>query len=741
MADATKTLQIIIDAKDNATSVLDGFSKKMDTFSANVSKVGRSMALIGAAPTAALAGASKAAIDFESSFAGVRKTVDASEAEFTQLAQNFRNISKETPLAVTDLNRIGEIAGSLGISGVDNLTKFTKTIAQIGITTNLTEEEAAMSFGRIANIMQEPIKNVDRMGATVVDLGNKFAATERDITDFSERIAGAAKISGLSTKDVFGISTAMASVGIEAEAGGTAVQKVLLSIKKSIATGNSDLEIYAKTAGITGEQFKKAWETSPGEAFTAFVMGLGKQGDKAITTLSDLGLEDQRLIRSFLSLSNAGDLINKSMNSAGDAWSKNTALTTEAEKRYATTASQVQIFKNNIFDLGITIGSFLLPAINKIFKAIKPFVEKIASFAQEHPKLIVGMIILGTIIGALGAALIVVAAILPGLMTLFGAIGAVIGVLAGPVGIIVVGILAIAAAAIFLIKKFELWDDIKRIVGNFIQHLKEMPGTILTFFEEASTNIQTFVTNTINFFKQLPDQIGAFIEKLFIQDIPYAVGFLAGWIVTNLPLLIDNIIKWFEELPSNILNVFTRIYDSVVAKMTEMVLWLMITFLALPGQIKSWINSIPNIVSGIFESAKKAVLDKMSEMFDGVSEWWGKIKGVLESIQNAANKAIDSVKKGFEAGKGKVSFQHGGFVPGSYNTAVPAILHGGERIIPRVGTDVNPGMGGGGGGSSVNINISGSFNLDSDTRVQEFADKVIRIIGRQNELAGKGIGV
>ncbi len=101
-------------------------------------------------------------------------------------------------------------------------------------------------------------------------------------------------------------------------------------------------------------------------------------------------------------------------------------------------------------------------------------------------------------------------------------------------------------------------------------------------------------------------------------------------------------------------------------------------------------------------------------------------------------KWITDSGKANTSGGGGASFQHGGFIPGAFNQAVPAVLHGGERVVPRMGVDVNNG---GGGGGNITINISGQYQLDSDSRMSEFADMVIQKLNRQNELAGKGVSV
>lgn len=367
-------IQIIVEAKDKATKALGNISKslgaageKMRRSSLMISDSAKiASTAVGGTLVAAIGASVKAAIDFEDSFAGIRKTVDASEADFRRLAQNIRSLAKETPTTTTDLNRIGELAGQLGVSGVANLTKFIDTIAKISVTTNLTTESASLDFARIATVMEEPIDNIDRMASIVVDLGNNFATTEMDIVEFAKRIAGAGAISGLATSDIFAIGTAMSTVGIQAEAGGTAVQKVLLSMKDAAVGTGEGLATFAETAGMSASQFTKAFQDDAAGAFEAFVLGLSEAGDDAILILDDLELKDQRLLRAFLSLAESGDILTKTLNKSNDAWVENSALTTEAEKRFETTASQIVIARNKINDLAISIGEKLLPHVNTL---------------------------------------------------------------------------------------------------------------------------------------------------------------------------------------------------------------------------------------------------------------------------------------------------------------------------------------------------------------------------------------
>lgn len=323
------------------------------------------------------------AISLESAFAGVIKTTDGlttSTGELStigeELKQGYRDLAKEVPIAVEELLEIGEIGGQLGIQR-ENLLEFTETIAALGVATNLSGEEAAVGLARFANVVGTSQDDIDNLGSAIVFLGNNFATTERDVLNFGSRIAGAGAIVGLTEGDILGIGAAFSSIGIEAAAGGTAVQKVLLTMNKAVLTGSDELLDFAAAAGVSAEDFATLWESDAAGAFEFFVRGLGEAGDDATQILANLGLEDQRLIRAFLGLSQNADLLKDAMDGANVAFDENTALAKEAETRFGTTESQIQIMKNSFRDFGFTIGEAVLPIINDL---IPLFVE----FAEQH---------------------------------------------------------------------------------------------------------------------------------------------------------------------------------------------------------------------------------------------------------------------------------------------------------------------------------------------------------------------
>lgn len=162
--------------------------------------------------------ASKAALDYESSWTSVLKTVNGSTTEIENLRTGLVKLSEEIPVSINNLNELASIGGQLGID-VGNLEKFTKVIADLGVTTNISAEEGAVSLAQFMNIVQMNKEDVDRLGSAIVDLGNNFATNEATILTFAQRVAGVGASIGMSEQDLLGFSTAMASVGINAEAG------------------------------------------------------------------------------------------------------------------------------------------------------------------------------------------------------------------------------------------------------------------------------------------------------------------------------------------------------------------------------------------------------------------------------------------------------------------------------------------------------------------------------------------
>ena len=371
-------------------------------------KVGGTMLGVGTAAVAGLALAGKAAMDWESAWAGVTKTVNGTPEQMDELETSLRGLAKTLPATHEEIAGVAEAAGQLGVSRED-VTGFTKTMIDLGESTNLSADDAATAIAQISNIMgtmdREGSKGVERFGATLVALGNAGASTEAEIVDMAKRIAGAAKLVGASESDVLALSNAMASVGIESQLGGGVISRVMQRMYADVKAGGKGLDDLAKVAGVSSKDFAKSFESDPVRAVDSMIKGLSRvknSGGDVIQTMSDLGIKGTEETGVILRLAGAGDLLSDSLKLGDEAWASNSALAAEAAKRYETTESKVKIAWNNIKDAAIDAGAVLLPIIAGA-------AESVAGLAQSFgalPDPVKGVLtVLGGVAGvaALGA--------------------------------------------------------------------------------------------------------------------------------------------------------------------------------------------------------------------------------------------------------------------------------------------------------------------------------------------------
>lgn len=348
-----------------------------------IGELGQGMTTFGVVVAAGLAIAGKAAMDWETAFTGVRKTVDGSDEEIAALEGELRKLARTLPATHEEIAGVAEAAGQLGIKRKD-IAEFTKVMVDLGNTTNLTAEEAATDLAKFSNIMGTSASDVDRLGATLVALGNDGASTEKDIISMALRIAGAGHQIGLTESQVLAFASALSSVGIEAEAGGSSMSTVMIKIAAAVAHGGDAVKEFSDVAGVSADEFTQKFQTDAAGAVISFIQGLGKMqkaGGDVFGVLSELGLSDIRVRDAMLRAGAASDMFTKSLTVGSSAWAENSALTAEADKRYQTAASKLQVAGNQIKDALIDVGAKVAP----IFAGIAQGGSDIARGFQELP--------------------------------------------------------------------------------------------------------------------------------------------------------------------------------------------------------------------------------------------------------------------------------------------------------------------------------------------------------------------
>lgn len=340
---------------------------------------------IGVATAASI----KFGVEFESAFAGVRKTVDATEAEFQKLRREILEMSREVPSSAAEIAGAMEIAGQLGIE-TDQLTNFTETMIKLGVATNMTSEEASMALARFANITQmegfdkNGLSNWQRLGAAVVDLGNNFETTEQEIVTMATRLASTGHVVGLTEAEILGFATAMSSVGIRTEAGGSTMSKLLRQMQIAVETNSPALQKWAKVANKSADEFAEAFRTNAAGAVKDFILGLNdtdRLGKSAVAVLDEMGIKEVRLTNTILALAGAEGLLGEAISRATNAWGdwENNALDKEAAQRFATVESQARLAGNAFKELGIQAYDEMRPllatALGEVTKSVHGLID------------------------------------------------------------------------------------------------------------------------------------------------------------------------------------------------------------------------------------------------------------------------------------------------------------------------------------------------------------------------------
>lgn len=471
-----------------AGKTMTDFGDKATNAGQKLNKFGSDMSRYVTAPLLALGGvATKSAIDFESAMTGVRKTTDLTEPEFAAMTQAIRDMAKETPISAKNLAALTESAGQLGIKK-ENLLDFTRVMSDLGVATNIVGQEGASNFARFANITGMSQKDFDRLGSSIVELGNNSATTESEILDMAMRLAGAATQANMSEADILGVSAALSSLGLESQAGGSAFSRVINEIQLAVDTGSDDLNGFADVAGMSAGQFANAWRDDAAGALSLFIMGLGnteRQGKSTNQMLDDLGITELRLGDALRRTSGANELFTDSIHMSNDAWETNNALTKESDLFKGTAASQLEISKNKMNDVAITLGNQLIPHVTSLAEWVSELVSGFNKLSPEMQESLIKFAGIAALVGPLAKLFGGVTTAVGGLSTGIGKLvtglgggGGLLGTLAGPLGVIALA--GLAGLAI-------------HATGEYA---KSTEGKIANFNKEMSKSRQELYDNT-----------------------------------------------------------------------------------------------------------------------------------------------------------------------------------------------------------------------------------------------------
>lgn len=678
-AQSDRTYQTLTKIRDNTTK-----------FGKSVTDVGSNLTTKLSAPLVAAGGvATKFATDFDTAMVGVRKTTDMSDKEFQDMKQSIVDMSKEMPASAVEIANVAEQAGQLGIQK-ENIIDFSKTIIDLGNSTDLTAEQAASSFARFANITGMPQSEFSNLGSTVVQLGNNLATTEPEIVDLGMRLAGAGSQAGLTYAEIMGLAGAMSSVGVSAEAGGSAMSTVMTKIGKSVSNSDEKLQSFARVSGMSAEEFATAWKESPAKALEAFITGLGnakESGENVDNILSELGITGIRETDTLKRLGGAGDLLGKAFNMANESFKENTALSNEAQQKYDSFEAKLETFKNKVTAVGIAIGEKLMPYVEKATDFLGKLADAISNADPRTIGIIVGV---GAFLAALGPVLVIIGKI----ATVIGTVSGALAILAGGVttgatpamiglakvfGIVSTGLTALKAVivahpliailvgvATFVVPLIiKNWDSIKEFLINTWNTIKETAQSIWSGIIDFLSNIWTGVKDAWSLFW---DPIGEwFSEKinLLVETIQPIVEtfvnvfkvawmliqevFSTAWEVIS-GLLVQNFQIWIELIKTifgPLVEFFTTLWEGIktvfINTWTAISEYLNTAWQAFSTLCQTIFNGIKEFISGVWNTIKEITSTVWEAIKGIVTTYWQAVFSQAQSIFNSLKEFISGI--------------------------------------------------------------------------------------------------
>lgn len=242
---------------------LINFGTLASNFGKSMQRMGRTMSMYVSGPLMALGGkAYKTALDFESATVSMQKTIDETDTtKYADIEAAFKSLSETAPVGYTELMELAGQAGALGV-GADQVVEFVKSIAMISETADdLDASSGADVLARFLNVTdQGSFENITRVASAVTALGNNLATTEGELMAMAQRMASTGELAGMSNESILALAAGFTSVGINAEAGGSAAGKLMKQMQLAGETGMKAFDFIDSFAYLEQDALARAAE-------------------------------------------------------------------------------------------------------------------------------------------------------------------------------------------------------------------------------------------------------------------------------------------------------------------------------------------------------------------------------------------------------------------------------------------------------------------------------------------------
>ncbi|QJT96550.1 phage tail tape measure protein [Wolbachia endosymbiont of Diaphorina citri] len=450
-----------------------------------------------------LAAPVKVAIDFESAMADVKKVVkfDNKKDEVTKFAEGLKEMSRTIPLSAAELAQIAASGGQLGIKKED-LFKFTETVAKMSTAFDMSAEQAGDSIAKLSNVYGIDVSEMEHVGNVINHLSDNTAAKAKDMVEALAIVGGTAKQFGLKFEQTSSLVNAFISLGKQPAKAATAINALLSKLQTAEGQGK-EFKAALEEMGITAEEIVQRISESGEEALLHFFQTLKKMDNQERSTIL-MKLFGQEYQDDIALLAGSFNKYEDAIKLLANTEKYGSSLQKEFKNRADTTANKLRLLRNAIAEVGMNLGSVMLPTLKSIAEFLQEKTRYIAEFAEKYPTLTTaimgtvaalislkiaavglgyGFTLLGSTIFSLKANLLGVfsflsATVFPAVVTGLRAI-----TLANPIGLLITGLVTGAALVI------TNWQKVKDFFSSFWKSLIEPIGKAFSWMGDTVSSV------------------------------------------------------------------------------------------------------------------------------------------------------------------------------------------------------------------------------------------------------------
>jgi TP901 family phage tail tape measure protein len=365
-----------------------------------------------------------AARELETAMARVRKTTDMTNEELSIMTKRFQTLARTIPVSTIEMAEYAAIAGQLGITGVNNVTMFAEAIARLSIATNVVGQQGAENLARFLGALGTSTREMgisaERAGNVLNELENTTASSAGEILKMTQYTQGLSAQADLSMDQILGLNAALISIGLSAEAGGSAIVRIFAKMQTGAVENSKEFAEFARVAGMTAAAFRDLVQESPLEALIQLSKGLGEAkdaGENLNAIISALGVNEVRERRTLLSLANGYETLTSAVKTAREEYFLMTSLTKEVTILSTTLDGKLTTLGNRFTTIKQQIGEELLEPAKALVDGLIAILDNF-----QYVAIALGAVLVAVGLGVAGAAVGVVG-LVAGFVALAGGLG------------------------------------------------------------------------------------------------------------------------------------------------------------------------------------------------------------------------------------------------------------------------------------------------------------------------------